>query len=158
VARFVEFLLTCQKEKEDAVVLLSSVGGSGRLAYAIYQVLQETKVNLTVIGMGFVASSGAAIFALGDRRILLPGTDFLVHKGRNFLRNAEMQACDYDEQGEMLHRLNAQYAQMFFKTGINAEIIDEHCEHGRDWYLTPEELKKYNVVTEESEGWSKYLQ
>lgn len=156
-ADIIKFLVECKKDKEDAVILIDSRGGNTSGANAIYETLRDTKVHLTTIGLGSVASAAAAIFAMGNERILLPGAEYLVHKARAYWENVRFQEYDHEFQKERLKGINERFAVMFEKTDITMKVIDAKCDRGSDWILTPEEIEHYKITTRSYEGWTDIL-
>ena len=152
----VELLLQCKKEADRAFIMISSGGGLVNCLKAIHDVLEATKVPLTTIGMGHVESSAAALFCMGDTRILLPNTEFMMHnssRGWNkphMLNTADMQyLCrDMQETNEWLISVECK------KTKLTPEVFEEKYSTGKDWILTPEEVKQYGITTQSySDRW-----
>lgn len=154
----VKFLFQCKKDDEEAVILINSGGGNSYDMALLYETLRDIKVQLTTIGIGRVSSAAASLFAMGDDRILLPGTRYLVHSCRDYWEKVTFTKHGYQEAIKKVERLDEIYVKMFAKTKITNEIFEEKCGDGSDWILTPEELKKYEVTTkEEYEGWTDLL-
>lgn len=152
----VRFILDCKEDNEDAVMLIDSPGGDIFALPPIYEVLKDTGVHLTTVGVGMVASAAAIIFAMGDERILLPGTEYLIHHARKYPNsNVPMQKFDFEKGEAEAKAILGRDVQMLSKTKITKDVIEEKCVHGIDWILTPEELKEYGVVTKDAyKGWT----
>jgi len=148
--KFCEFLFTCKREDKDAILLLSSNGGSSSAMFAACDTLRATKVHLTVIGRGLVASAAAVLFCMGDERILLPSAELLIHNGRNYYRESTtLLGADMEEQAERMRKYDDMAMKLVCeKTKITPEVYQEKCGKREDWLLTPEDLEKYGVTTE----------
>ena len=154
----IHFLLECKRDGEDAVMLINSQGGSVECLEAIYQTLVDTKVRLTTIGTGTVASAAAILLAMGDERIILPGTRYLVHHARQIFNRVTMQGYDYQIGAAEAEVVFGRFVEMLQKTRITKDVFNKKCERGSDWILTPEELKEYGVITKEDyKGWTDML-
>lgn len=152
----VNFILKCKSENESAVMLIDSPGGDVPALEPIYAVLKDTGVHLTTIGVGMVASAASIIFAMGDERILLPGTEYLIHYARKYANSdTPMQRFDFEKGLAEANAIFEKDVEMLSKTKITKDVIEEKCVHGIDWILTPEELKEYGVITKDAyKGWT----
>lgn len=154
----VNFLLTCKKDNEEGVILINSPGGSLSCLEAIYETLVDTEVKLTTIGTGTVASAAAILLAMGDERIILPNTKYLIHHARQIFDRATLQGYDYEIGAAESKAILERNAIMLQKTRITKDVFEKKCSKGSDWVLTPEELKEYGVITKEDhKGWTKLL-
>jgi len=143
------FLLACKKEEKDAILLLSSDGGEMDALTAILDTLIASKVHLTVIGRGMVASAAATLFCMGDERILLPNSRLLLHCVRSFSSAPnKMFAEDAERLYNEMHAFNEYTIRMLCaKTKLTPEVYEARCEKREDWILTAEDVEKYGVVT-----------
>ena len=154
----IKFFLECKRDGEDAVMLINSLGGSISCLEAIHATLIDTEVKLTTIGVGKVSSSAAIIFAMGDERIILPGTTYLIHHARQRFDRITLQGYDYEAGAAEAKAILERNAIMLQKTRITKEVFEEKCSKGSGWVLTPEELKEYGVITKEDyKGWTNLL-
>ena len=151
----VSFILECKKSNEEGVMMINSPGGLTSGLDSIYATLVDTGVRLTTVGMGTVASAAAILFAMGDERMILPGTEYLIHHPRQKWEHATVQEYDFEIQLERIRLIEERFGRMLEKTRITNDVIKEKCDKGSDWILTPEELKEYCVITRENyQGWS----
>lgn len=143
------FLLRCKKEEKDAVILLSSNGGDMDCLTAILDTLIASKVHLTVIGRGMVASAAATLFCMGDERILLPNARLLLHRVRTFPDTQnKVFAEDAERWYNEMQAFNDYTVRMLCaKTKLTPEAYKACCETREDWILTAEDVEKYGVVT-----------
>ena len=154
----INFLLTCKRENQEGVMLINSCGGSVACLEAIYQTLVDTKVRLTTIGTGTVASAAAILLAMGDERIVLPGTRYLIHHARQTFDRVTLQGYDYETGVAEANAILERFVEMFQKTRITEDVLKVKCSKGCDWALTPYELKEYGVITKEDyKGWTDLL-
>lgn len=154
----INFFLQCKKDNEAATLLINSAGGSISYMNAIYETLIDSKVRLTTIGTGMVASSAAIIFAMGDERIVLPDTEFIIHKPRFSLKDVTLQRYNCEIFLKRLTKYEDMNLKMLQKTKITKEVFDEKCANGSDWFVTEEELEKYGIITtEDYKGWTNFV-
>ena len=154
----IKFLLECKRDNEEAVMLINSPGGSINCLESIYEILMDTEVRLTTIGVGMVASSAAIIFAMGDERIILQNTKYLIHHARQIVNRTTLQGYDYEIGATEARAILERNVEMLQKTKITKEVFEERCLKGSDWVLTPDELKEYDVITKDAyKGWTNLL-
>src|SRR5690554_1118295 len=60
-------------------VYINSEGGSLNIGFDIYNYLKSLGLPITTIGTGMVASIATVIFMAGQKRVVTPGTRFMIH-------------------------------------------------------------------------------
>lgn len=68
-----------QKSATSFNVYINSEGGVVSTGFDIYNYLKTLSVPVNTIGQGLVASIATVIFMAGQRRILKPNTEFMIH-------------------------------------------------------------------------------
>lgn len=66
-------------DSDEIEVLLNSIGGSVFEGVAIYNLLRNHKARITVKVMGMAASIASVILQAGDERIMLSGSQAMIH-------------------------------------------------------------------------------
>ena len=111
------------------------------------------------IGSICVASTAAALFMMAKTRILMPNTEFLLHKSAANLGGRFMA----DDLQRIL-KTNADATRELLKpvltnSSLPAATLHKKIGNGDDWRLTDEEVQKYGIVTQtyNREDVKKYL-
>jgi ATP-dependent Clp protease protease subunit len=64
-------------------LLLNTPGGSWEDGIAVYDLINNLKSEVTIIGMGKIWSMGSIIFQAGTKRILMPNSTIMIHDGHD---------------------------------------------------------------------------
>lgn len=132
--------------KKDILLYINSPGGSVTATLAIYDTMQYVKPDVATFCMGMAASGAAVLLAAGKKgkRFALPNSEILLHQ---VMGGAEGQATEIEIAAKQIVRVKAQLNQIISKhTGQSVSKVEKDTE--RDFWLTPEEAKKYGVVDE----------
>ena len=81
--RVIRSLILLEEESPDPIkVYIDSPGGDADAGYAIFDMMRFVKPQITMIGMGLVASAAAIIIlaAPRERRLGLPNSHYLIHQ------------------------------------------------------------------------------
>lgn len=153
-----EYIIECKNLGKEAIFLISSPGGLISQEQAIREICREAGINLTTIGVGQVASAAATIFCLGDRRILVPKTQFLLHHSLSEVVKKPLPLPNLSKICISMQMAEERWIQnTFTKTKITREIFEAKCRNGKNWELAEEEIEKYGITTEPSAGWTSIL-
>jgi ATP-dependent Clp protease protease subunit len=71
------------KEIGPISLLLNTPGGSWEDGIAVYDLINNLKSEVIIIGMGKVWSMGSIIFQAGTKRILMPNSTMMIHDGHD---------------------------------------------------------------------------
>ncbi|MGC8651474.1 MAG: ATP-dependent Clp protease proteolytic subunit [Minisyncoccia bacterium] len=132
--------------KKDILLYINSPGGSVTSTLAIYDTIQYVKPDVATFCMGMAASGAAVLLAAGKKgkRFALPNSEILLHQ---VMGGAEGQATEIEIAAKQIVKVKAQLNQIIAKhTGQAVNKVEKDTE--RDFWLTPEEAKKYGVVDE----------
>jgi ATP-dependent Clp protease protease subunit len=132
--------------KKDILLYINSPGGSVTSALAIYDTMQYVKPDVATFCMGMAASGAAVLLAAGKKgkRFALPNSEILLHQ---VMGGAEGQATEIEIAAKQIIRVKTQLNQILSKhTGQPMAKIEKDTD--RDFWLTPEEAKKYGVIDE----------
>ena len=80
--RIIRQLILLEDQGDGPIkVFIDSPGGDADAGFAIFDMMRFIKPEVTIIGMGLVASAAAIILlaAPKDRRIALPNSHYLIH-------------------------------------------------------------------------------
>ncbi|MFH1029712.1 MAG: ATP-dependent Clp endopeptidase proteolytic subunit ClpP [bacterium] len=137
------FLESEDKEK-DIKLYINSPGGSVTAGLAIYDTIQYLKPAVSTICVGIAASMGAVLLAGGEKgkRFALPNAEVLIHQ---VMGGATGQATDVKIQAEHILNAKDRLNKILAKhTGQTLSKIEKDTD--RDYFMTPEEAKKYGII------------
>ncbi len=132
--------------KKDILFYINSPGGSVTATLAIYDTMQYVKCDIATFCIGIAASGAAVLLAAGTKgkRFALPNSEILLHQ---VMGGAEGQAKDVEIAAKQILRVKKQLNQILSKhTGQPLAKIERDTD--RDFWLTPEEAKKYGLIDE----------
>lgn len=125
-------------------MIINSPGGHVESGDTVHDMIKFCGAPVTVIGTGWVASSGAHIFlgAEKENRLCLPNTRFLLHEPAGGARGAASDIqIEAEEILKMRERVNRIIAR---ETGQPYEKIVKDTE--RNFWMNAEEAKAYGIV------------
>lgn len=135
-----------QDPKKDIEFYINSPGGSVSAGLAVYDTMQHVKPDVQTICVGMAASMGAFLLAGGEKgkRFALPNSEILLHQ---VMGGAEGQASDIEITAKQVLKTKQKLNQILAKnTGQAVAKIEKDTD--RDFWLTPEEAKKYGIIDE----------
>lgn len=132
--------------KKDILLYINSPGGSVTSTLAIYDTMQYVKSDVATFCMGMAASGAAVLLAAGKKgkRFALPNSEILLHQ---VMGGAEGQATEIEIAARQILRVKNQLNQIIAKH-TNQPLAKVEKDTDRDFWLTPEEAKKYGIVDE----------
>jgi len=144
IAQFL--FLEHQDSKKDILLYINSPGGSVTSTLAIYDTMQYVKCDVSSLCLGMAASGAAVLLAAGTKgkRFALPNAEILLHQ---VMGEAGGQATEIEIAAKQILRVKKQLNQLLAKhTGQPITKIAKETD--RDFWLTPEEAKKYGIIDE----------
>ena len=138
-------LLALAAASSDPItVIVSSPGGHVESGDMIHDTIRFIGPEVNIIGMGWVASAGALIYASvpKERRFCTPNTRFLLHQPSG---GAGGQATDIAIQAEQIVKMRARLNQIFADaTGQPFERVEKDTD--RDYWMSAEEAIAYGLA------------
>jgi len=128
----------------DIYMYINSPGGLIVSMYAIYDTMKYIKPDIITIGFGQCASAGSFILAAGTKgkRYALPNAEIMIHELRGGTKGT---ATDMEIEYKHSMHLKEKMAKHFHEmTGQPLKKIKKDME--RDYYMSPEEAKKYGII------------
>lgn len=129
-------------------IVIRSYGGSVYSLLSIIDVIKSAKVPVATIVVGKAMSAGAALLTCGTdgMRYAAPHSTIMIHEVSNMIggkvKEIKANAEETDRLNELI--LSIMSLNVGKKENYFSEIIHSH-EHA-DWYLTPTEAMKHNVI------------
>ena len=138
-------LMQMDDEKSPITVYINSPGGSADSGFAIYDALRFFKPPVRTIVNGLCASAAIIIHlaAPKERRYSLPNGRFLIHQPSTFVQGS---ASDIQINAEEIVKLRERYNQIVGEECGNKTMEQVTKDADRDFWLSPEEAKKYGLV------------
>ncbi len=139
-----QLLLLSSISDDDIKIIINSQGGHVESGDTIFDMIRFVKPKVKVIGTGWVASSGALIYAAPpvEQRYSLPNTRFLLHQPAAGIRgSAQDLAIEAQEIIRMRRRLNEIFAS---QTGQPLDKVERDSD--RNFWMSAEEAKEYGLV------------
>lgn len=136
--------LESEDPKKDIYMYINNPGGSVTAGLAIYDTMQYVKCDISTMCVGMAASMAAVLLAAGTKgkRFTLPHSRILIHQ---LMGGAQGQATDIDIQAKEILRIKDILNKILAKhTGQPIAKIEKDTD--RDYYLSPEDAKKYGLV------------
>ena len=136
--------LESEDAKKDIKLYINSPGGSVTAGLAVYDTMQYVKPDIMTICIGMAASMAAVLLAAGakGKRVALPNSEIMLHQ---VMGGAEGQATDIKIRAEHILKVRDRLNQVLaFHTSQPLKKIEVDTD--RDYFMTPEEAKKYGIV------------
>ncbi|MCD8396100.1 MAG: Clp protease ClpP [Lachnospiraceae bacterium] len=125
-------------------VHINSYGGEVAEALAIYNTLRRHTAKVTTYVDGFACSAATIIFMAGDRRVMSPVGNFLVHPASAYIGgNAEALRREADNLDSITEQSITAYMQSITKS--RDELVELMAQ---EKFLKPEEVLEWGFATE----------
>ncbi|MDI3419308.1 ATP-dependent Clp protease proteolytic subunit [Streptomyces luteolus] len=137
-------LLSAEDPRTDISLYINSPGGSVHAGLAIYDTMQLIPNDVSTLAMGFAASMGQFLLAVGTpgKRYALPNARIMMHQPSAGIGGAvadiEIQAENLEFLKGSIERITAEH------TGQSEETIARDGD--RDRWFTAEQAKDYGMV------------
>jgi ATP-dependent Clp protease protease subunit len=143
--RVIRSLILLEEEGKDGIkVYIDSPGGDADAGYAIFDMMRFVKPQITMIGMGLVASAAAIIMlaAPRERRVALPNSHYLIHQPMSGTRGV---ATEIEIHAKEIEKLRAKINRLIAdETGQALEKVQKDTD--RDYWMNAEEAVAYGLV------------
>jgi ATP-dependent Clp protease protease subunit len=137
--------LEAEDSEKDINMYINSPGGSVTAGLAIYDTMKFIKPDVATICVGMAASMGAVLLAGGaaGKRSSLPNSKIMIHQPwtqgiGGQVTDVEIHAKELIKTRDSLYRILSEH------TNKSVDQITKDCD--RDYFLTAEEAKNYNLV------------
>ena len=134
--------LTIPKEQLTPIILfVHSYGGDLAQSFYFADLIMSSRIPIYTVATGAAMSAGMIIFLAGHKRFLFKHTQLLIHSGSGEIQGTAEQV---DQAHENYKRLQKQMATYIMdQTAIDEKTFKK--KQKKDWYLTPEEVEKYEI-------------
>jgi ATP-dependent Clp protease protease subunit len=142
IAQFL--FLDAESKDKDIKFYINTPGGSVTAGLAIYDTMQYVRADVSTICVGLAASMGATLLAAGapGKRFSLPNSEIMIHQ---VMGGFEGQASDIKIRSEHILQIKDKLNKILAKhTGKTILSVEQNTD--RDYFMTPEEAKKYGII------------
>ena len=148
-ADIITSLLYLEKTDPDSPVtlIINSPGGEVRSGLAVYDVLSLMKSPVITVCMGQAASMGSIIFLAGDKRIMLPHSELMIHDPSYGSFNADhMKPHEIQERVDSLRKTGDELVRIVVnRTGNDEETIRQKMKE--DSFFNADEALAFGLAT-----------
>lgn len=141
-------LLWLEKQSEDDIqIYINSEGGDLASMFAMYDVMQYIKPNISTCVVGMAASAAAVLLSAGTpgMRYSLPNSEIMIHQPLSW--GGGGQVTDIEITTTQLKKAKTNMLNILAtSTNKPFEQIKQDCE--RDFWLSPEEAVAYGLIDE----------
>ncbi|MBR5227284.1 MAG: ATP-dependent Clp protease proteolytic subunit [Clostridia bacterium] len=149
--------LIIAKNESDIVILIDSNGGMLRPTFGIVNLLKSMNNKITTIAFNLCASAACIIFAAGEERYMLRGTEYMLHQLRSILEDT-YKVSDLKELACNMDELTARYkGHLLNGSSIDEDFLNTVLDNKEDTILTEEQLVKFGIVTKIFDKFSEIL-
>ena len=121
---------------------IHSYGGDLEQANFFCDLVQTSRIPVITIAMGVAMSAGFLIFLSGHKRYAFKHTQMLVHAGSAAFAGT---ASEIEEaQKNYKKQIEEMKTYILERTDIDEKTFNKN--KNKDWYLSIDELKKFNVI------------
>ncbi len=138
--------LESENPKKDIYFYINSPGGLVTAGLGVYDTMQYIKPKVSTLCVGQAASMGSLMLAAGatGMRFALPNARIMLHQPSGGFSG---QATDIEIHAKEILEVKEKLNKIYEKhTKQKLDIIRKTLE--RDYFLTPEEAKKFGVIDE----------
>ncbi len=133
-----------EDSKKDISLYINSPGGHVGDGLAILDTMNHIKNDVSTVCVGMAASMAAVILSAGakGKRFALPNSEIMIHQPHG---GAEGQASDIEISARRILKNREALNKILAKnTGQTLSKIEKDVD--RDFFMDPEEAKKYGIV------------
>lgn len=139
--------LETKDETRPVILVINSPGGEVRSGLAVYDVLRLMKAPVITVCMGSAASMGSIIFLAGDKRIMLPHSELMIHDPSYGNLNVDhMKPHEIQERVDSLKKTGDELIRIIAnRTGRSEEEIRNKTRE--DSFFTAQEAVEFGLAT-----------
>lgn len=136
--------LEADDPKKDIFLYVNSPGGSVTAGLGIVDTMNHIKPDVSTVCVGMAASMGSIILSQGaaGKRSILANAEVMIHQPWGGIQG---QASDIEITARHILKTRERLNKMLAKaTGKSLAQIEKDTD--RDFFMTADEAKKYNIV------------
>lgn len=131
-----------KEELKPIYLWVHSYGGDLEQCHAMIDIIEASRIPIVTVAMGVAMSAGFMLFLSGHKRYAFKHSNLMVHEGSAAFSGTAEQI----EQAQKNYKkqIDGMKEYILSRTSIPEKIFNKNKT--KDWYLTAEELIKYNVA------------
>ena len=131
-----------KNELKPIYIWTHSYGGDLDQCHALIDIMEASRIPIVTIAMGVAMSAGFMLFLAGHKRYAFKHSNLMVHEGSAAFSGTAEQI----EQAQKNYKkqIDGMKQYILSRTTIDEKTFNKN--KSKDWYLSSEELIKYNVV------------
>ena len=139
--------LETKDDDRPVTVVINSPGGEVRSGLAVYDVLRLMKAPVTTVCMGSASSMGSIIFLAGDKRIMMPHSELMIHDPSYGNLNVDhMKPHEIQERVDSLKKTGDELIRIIAqRTGRSEEEIRNKTRE--DSFFAAQEALEFGLAT-----------
>lgn len=153
--KFIREFHDAEKDGKPIIVHVNTIGGEWESGLGMYDLIDLSKSEVTMIGYGCMWSMGSILMQAADKRYLTPHCNFMVHWGwsssEGTLPELRTQMKYHDKAAEQMMKI---YVDRCVKGKYFKEKGSDHAAVLRflkdklrtDWYMSAEEAVYYGFA------------
>lgn len=131
-----------KEELKPIYLYVHSYGGDLEQSFFFCDLVMSSRIPIITVAMGVAMSAGFLIFCAGHKRYAFKHSQLLVHSGSAGFQGTAEQI--EEAQKNYKKQLNEMKTYILSRTNIDEKVFNKN--KAKDWYLTSDELVKYDVV------------
>lgn len=147
LARLLQALIVLERKSTAPVTIyLNTEGGCLWNALAMCDIISDSALSVTIVGIGRVWSSGSIIMQAADYRVMSPNTTMLLHGGELSLSGHPLQGKAWVEaERRATHTVAGMYAE---RSSKDANYFKRVMNRAQDTILTAQEALELGLIDE----------
>jgi ATP-dependent Clp protease, protease subunit len=140
--------------EQPITILINSPGGGVYDAFGIIDLMESSKLKISTVGIGMVASMAALIFSAGTKgmRIMSRNSFIMTHQ---FSQNLEGRYHEFIAQRSHEDDLHDRFIQHFVRhTKMTEKQVNDVLLGTSDKWITAKEALKYGITDFVKDPWS----
>lgn len=132
-----------KEELKPIYIFIHTFGGDVYQSAIFSDILLASRIPIVTVAMGATMSAGFDIFLAGSKRYCFEHSQLLLHAGYNSLSGTAGEIEEAQKNYKKQLEESKQY--ILSRTTMPEKDFNKHKKD--DWYLTIDEVKKYNIAT-----------
>ncbi len=134
---------------EPITLYINSGGGEVSSGFAIIDALERCPCPVHTVATGMAASTAALIFACGQKRLITPTAEIMIHQPWSSLCDAS--ASDFERVARHIGQIKGRCCKLLSRRTGRPSILVER-DMAEDFYLTAEGAVNYGIADEILKG------
>ena len=131
-----------KKELKPIYLWIHSYGGDLEQCHAMIDIIEASRIPIITIAMGVAMSAGFMLFLSGHKKYAFKHSNLMVHEGSAAFAGTAEQI----EQAQKNYKKQIDGMKKYILERTNIDEKTFNKNKSKDWYLTADELIRYNVA------------